>query len=105
MKLLTLLGVQVLADAALLPTDSPEAAKRLASDVMKLHAAALPILPASEKPGPSRGLKSSPGGLKAGPGGSSADAAAEKLASPVDHLPPLAVGGLLSAAFSPAGTR
>ena len=37
------------------PTGSPKAATDLASDAMKLHAAALPLLPASGKPGPPRG--------------------------------------------------
>ena len=86
---------QVSADAGLHPMQTPGAARKLARDVMQLHAAAAPHLPAQEKPGSAQG--SSKGASK---GAKGADAAAEKLSSSVDALPPVAVGALLSTALA-----
>ena len=87
--------VQVSADAGLHPMQTPEAARKLARDVMQLHAAAAPHLPAQEKPGSSQGSSKGTSRGAKGP-----DAAAEKLSSSVDALPPVAVGALLSTAFA-----
>ena len=75
---------------------SPEAVKKLTKDLMQLHAAAVPHLPAQEKPGTLQGSSKA-----SNKDSRFSEAAAEKLASSADVLPPIAVGALLSTAFHP----